>query len=263
MSSISAQHRQVFYRLSLRFIQERYRGSLLGVAWAVLIPLLMLAIYTFVFTVVFQARWHVDTHSQLGPYAIILFSGMTLHGFFMECLSNSATVVTNNPNYVKKVIFPLEVLVPSVLGGALFHYGISLLILLVSVFLFWPTHSLYIFLLPFVLLPFIILAMGVGYIVAALGVYFRDIPHIIGVLGSVLFFTSTILFPAAQVPLPFRYFLYLNPLSYVVDTLRGCLLFGTPPDVVQYSVYSVISVLVCVSGMWLFKRMQRGFADVL
>lgn len=254
---------QLFYQLSLRSIQERYRGSMFGVLLSVITPLCMLAVYTFVFTVVFKARWNMEIESGFGSYAIMLFSGIILHGFFMESLSQSATVITNNPNYVKKVIFPLELLVPSLMSGQVFQYIIGLFILLGAMLFIWPSMSYHALLIPFVLAPFFLFTLGVGYFVAALGVYFRDIAHFIGILGSVLLFTSTILFPADRVPEEFRLLLYLNPLSYVVDTFRGCVMFHTLPSLLPFSLYTAIGITTCITGAWLFKRMKRGFADVI
>lgn len=257
------QHRHILKQLSKRFIQERYRGSMLGVLWSLATPLLMLGIYTFVFSFVFKARWNMDTGSQ-GSFAIILFSGLILHQFFVECITTASTVVIQNQNFVKKVIFPLEVLVPALVSSAFFQLCICYGILLLAMFFLWHEPITYLAaLLPLLLIPFLLLTLGISWIIASLGVYIRDIAQMMAILGSILFFMSTILFPAEILPEAIRPLLYLNPLSFMADSTRQILLFQTLPNWSYLGLYTAISVITFGLGFVWFQKTRRGFADVL
>jgi lipopolysaccharide transport system permease protein len=251
-------------QLTKRYILARYRGSMLGMVWSFLTPLTMLAIYTFLFTIVFKAKWGIDPAKEgTGSFAVILFTGLILHTFFVESLSRASSVVVDNVNFVKKVIFPLEILSPAILGAGLFQFGIGFIILFLASLAVFGIPPVTIFLVPVVLLPLVLLTLGLCWIVAALGVYFRDITQIINLMGTVLLFLSTIIIPPASLPEVLRPFIYLNPLSYPVDMLRDVTLWGKVPQMLPFMLYSTIAALTFMLGNWFFSRTRRGFADVL
>lgn len=258
MIAFTTQHRHIFLQLTKRLIQQRYKGSILGFVWAFATPLITLAIYSFVFSVILMARWETEV-----PFAVMLFIGLIIHGFFMESLQGSATVVTTNTNYVKKVIFPLAILVPAQITAALFQLVIGFVLLILITFVLGYTIHLTALIAPFILVPFILLTLGVCWLLASLGVFIRDITQLLGLLGTLLLFISTIIIPPWMLPEEFGFLIYLNPLSFVVDSLRGCLFDGTLPDIVDYGVYSGVSVVIAVVGLFWFQKTRKGFADVL
>ncbi|CAM3313543.1 ABC transporter permease [Pseudomonas floridensis] len=255
-------HRQLIITMTRREVIGRYRGSVIGIAWSFFNPLLMLAVYTFVFSEVFQARWVGQDTSKSG-FAVLLFVGMIVHGLFAECATRSPSLIMSNGNYVKKVLFPLEVLSVVTLGAALFHTGVSLIVLLLAQWVL--THTLYwtAFLLPLVLLPLAIATLGFSWLLAALGVYLRDVGQVIGVLTTVLLFISPVLYPVAALPPAYRPWLQLNPLTYIIEESRNVLLFGRWPDWQSLALAMLIACAIAVAGFGLFQKARKGFADVL
>lgn len=249
-------------QLVRRDVTGRYRGSFFGLLWSFFNPLLMLAIYSFVFTVVFQVRWGQETGDK-SQYAVILFAGLMLHGFLAEVLSRAPVTVTHNPNFVKKVVFPLEILVPAMVGSALFHLAISLGVLLLTYLALYHTLHWTLIFLPLILLPFIVLMMGISWLLASLGVFLRDISQITPVLSTVLLFLSPVLFPVASLPPVARHLIYLNPLSFVVEQVRQVVIWGGMPDWYKLALYSLVSVGMFWCGFFWFQRTRKGFADVL
>lgn len=256
----------LFFSLMLpytrRLVVERYRGSVLGIGWALLTPLLMLLIYTFVFSTVFQPRWHRAEDGIL-TYAMVIFAGLALHSALMEMLSRSTGIILQNPNFVTKIVFPLPVLVPCHLLATLVPLVISIGLIFIAGLLtqFYLPFST--FMTPLILLPFILMLLGLGWMASALSVYIRDIPNILPALGSVLLFTSSIFYPPDALPLWLRWCVYVNPLTVPVEWLRHVLFHTPAPDVSLCILYSVSSIGICILGYWLFRRLQPGFADVL
>ena len=255
-------HRQLISTMTRREVIGRYRGSVIGIAWSFFNPLLMLAVYTFVFSEVFQARWAGQDTSK-GGFAILLFVGMIVHGLFAECANRSPSLIMSNGNYVKKVLFPLEVLSVVTLGSALFHTGTSLIVLLLAQFVL--THTLYwtALLLPLVLLPLVIATLGFSWLLAALGVYLRDVGQVIGVLTTVLLFLSPVLYPVAALPPAYQPWLRLNPLTYIIEESRNVLLFGRWPDWQSMALAMLIACVIAMAGFTFFQKARKGFADVL
>ena len=254
-------HRSLIHQYVRRMVQQRYRGSMLGMAWALITPLLMLAVYSFVFVIVFKARW--GESGPRGEFAVMLFSGLILHGYLTEIITQSPRLVLANPNFVKKVVFPLEILVPSLVLSGLFQFCISFVVLLLGVLLVYGTVPATIIYLPVILLPFILLLTGIGWLLASLGVFVRDIANIMSILAPVLLFLSTIFYPAERLPGIGQYLIYLNPLSFMVEQLRNVVLLGQEPAVVGMVVYSVISAFIFVAGYYWFQKTRQAFADIM
>lgn len=254
--------RALVYQMARRDIVSRYRGSLLGIFWSLVQPLLMLAIYSFVFGHVMNARWPMQTSEVPGQFALILFSGLVLHVLLAECLTRAPNLITGQPNFVKKVVFPLEVLPLVMISSSLFHFLISFTVLLTGV-AFIQTVPLTALLMPLVILPFLFMCLGLSWALAALGVYVRDINHVIGLGVTVLLFFSPILYPLEALPGWARSWIMLNPLSFPVQATRDLLLWGKLPSIQCWAIYSGVSVAVALMGLTMFEKMRKGFADVL
>lgn len=255
-------YRSLTWELAKRDVLGRYRGASFGLLWSLLSPFLMLMVYSFAFGFVMKARW---PQAQAGGthYSIILFVGLIVHGFFAECLSRGPHLITGNANFVKRVIFPLEILPWPMVLSALFHTFMNLLVFL-ALHLFldhqlsWTTV-----LLPIVLLPLVLLALGVSWLLAALGVYLRDIGQITGVLATAMLFLSTAMYPMDALPPMYRWLLELNPLTFIINQARAVALWGTWPDWRGLGVYTVCAIIVMAAGYGLFGLTRRGFADVI
>lgn len=253
-------------QLTRREVAQRYRTTVLGALWTVLQPLFMLAVFTFVFGFVMKARWP-GLASEDGPsglqFASLLFSGLLLHGFLAECLSRAPGLVVGHVNYVKRLIFPLEVLALPLVGGALVHLLVGLGILGVFVFAAFGGLPPTAVLVPVVLAPFMVLTTGLVWLLAALGVFFRDIGQVIGVVVTALLFLSPIFFPVENLPAFARDLVVLNPLTVIVTEVRNVAIWGNWPDWPSLALYTVVAFLVAWIGYYSFVRLRRSFADVV
>ncbi len=245
-----------------REVEGRYRGSVMGVVWMFLNPLLMLAVYTFVFSVVFKARWSTGSDSKT-EFALVLFAGLMVFNIFSDCVTRAPSLILSNPNYVKKVIFPLETLPVVQLLAALFHGVVSLGVWLLAYLIFFGLPHLTILYTPLVIIPYGLFVLGLSWWLAALGVYFRDVSQLVGIVTTITLFLSPIFYPPTALPEGYRLVLYLNPLTPVVEQLRDVLYFGNPPSLAILVSFWVGSLAVAWSGFAWFQKTRRGFADVI
>ena len=255
-------NRHLILQLTKREVISRYRGSLAGLAWSFFTPLLMLAVYTFFFSVVFQARWG-GAEGDRAAFAVFLFVGILVHGILAECINRAPTLILGNVNYVKRVVFPLEVFPMVAMGSALFHAAISLLVLLTIQLLLdhrVPMTSVY---FPVVVLPLVVMTMGIAWFLAAVGVYVRDIGHTTVVITTILLFTSPVFYPVSAMPEPYRSWMIINPLTFIIEQSRAVLILGEAPDWIGLGRYLMVGFVCAWLGYWAFQRMRRGFADVL
>lgn len=255
-------HRALVWELVKRDFAGRYKGSYAGAAWSLLNPLFLLAIYTFVFSVAFPARWVGESGARV-PFAVILFAGMIVYNLFADCLLRSATLVTSVPNYVKKVVFPLDLLPWVALFTALLHFLVGFAILVAIAAIAGEGVAITSLWVPVVLLPLMLFTIGLTWAFASLGVYLRDLPQAIGVLVTVLMFLSPLFFPIEVVPAPYRVFIHLSPLTLPIEQLRGAVLWGRMPDWGSWSLSLAVGAFMFVAGYWWFQRTRRGFSDVL
>ena len=254
--------RELISQLARREVAGRYRGSFAGLLWSFLNPLLSLAMYTFVFGVVFNARWGLQAENTI-DFALILFAGLIVHGLLAECIGRAPYLVIGNPNYVKQVVFPIEILPVVALCSSLFHVTISTGLLL----LIWglshgglPAAALAI---PFLLFPLCLIALGASWFLSAFTVFFRDMAQIVNFVSAGLLFLSPVFYPADRVPEPFRTLLQFNPLTFVIESVRGSLVTGNIPDPLHYLIYLAISIgVACIGYAW-FQKTRPGFADVI
>jgi lipopolysaccharide transport system permease protein len=256
-------HRRLIWRLARRELAARYRGSLLGTLWMVLTPLMMLLVYTFVFRVVFKARWSAGTDEGNGTFALLLFSGLILFNLFAECIGRAPSLMLENVSYIKKVVFPLEIIPVVSLVSALFTAGTSLAILALFYGPVFGLPPLTVLLLPLVMLPLCLLTLGLSWFLAATGVFLRDIRQFIGILITMLMFLSPLFFPVSAIPPSLQPFLRLNPLTTLLEEWRGLLFWGQMPNWGEWGLLTLLSALCAWLGYVWFMNTRRGFADVV
>lgn len=255
-------NRTLAIMLTKRDALGRYRGSVLGIAWSFFHPLLMLAVYTFVFSGIFKARWNVG-EGTTAEYALVLFAGLLVFSLFSECLNRAPSLILSNVNYVKKVAFPLEILPWVAFGAALFHFLVSLSVWLLLYIILIGMPPATAFLLPIIVAPLALMIMGLSWFLAALGVYLRDVGQIVGIVTSALIFLSPIFYPLTALPENLRPFLYLNPLTVAVEQVREVLIWGKIPDWGGFGIFMAVALIVACAGFAFFQKTRKGFADVL
>ncbi|MGK3126781.1 ABC transporter permease [Candidatus Pantoea formicae] len=256
-------HKGLIWQMTKREVTGRYKGSFLGLAWSLFNPLMMLTVYTFVFSVVFKTRWGTDPNAGKADFAIVLFIGLIIFNLFSECIGRAPSLITANVNYVKKVVFPLEILSFVNFFAALFHALISFSVLLVAIVIFKQHVHLTIILLPIIILPLMLAILGLSWVLAALGVFIRDIAQTIGIIISVLMFMSPVFYPIAALPESFQKIILLNPLAYMIEEARKVVFWGVLPNWTMLSVNLVIGSCICLLGFAFFQKVRKGFADVL
>ena len=255
-------NRELLWELVKRDFIGRYKGSMLGVVWSLFNPLLMLAIYTIVFSVVFKAKWGGGEESKVA-FAIVLFSGMIVHSFFAECLNRAPSLIISHPNYVKKVVFPLEILPWMTMFSALLHFLVSFSVLLGFCLLADVKIHAGVLITPIILIPLILMLLGLSWIFSSLGVYLRDLSQIIGIFTTVALYLAPIFFPIDALPEGYRALLVWNPITLPVIQLRDLMLWGKPLQWDQWAISLVIGLSICQIGFWWFQKSRRGFADVI
>jgi lipopolysaccharide transport system permease protein len=255
-------NRILIKNLAVREVAGRYRGSFFGLVWSLFNPILMLGVYTFVFSVIFKARWPGGSESKL-EFALILFAGLTVFNLFAECVSRAPSLILGNANYVKKVIFPLEVFPWVALGSALFHFTVSMVVWLLFYLIVFGLPHPAILLMPLILVPLVLFTLGVSWFLASLAVFYRDVGQIIGIIITVLMFMSPIFYPMSALPEEYRLLLHYSPIAIVIDQTRTVLIGGGNPDWLALGILTVLSGFVAWLGFAWFQRTRRGFADVL
>lgn len=235
----------------------------MGMLWSFFNPVFMLAVYTFVFSVVFQARWGVEHNGSKAEFALIMFAGMLVFNLFAECINRAPALILGNTSYVKKIVFPLEILPWVSFGSACFHAFIS--------FCVWLLFSLFILglpkppilLLPLLLIPLAFLVMGFSWLLASLGVYLRDVSQIVGIITTTLMFLTPIFYSTAAIPETYRPLVYLSPLTFFVEQARDMLIFGKWPAWGPLALVTAASAVIAWLGFCWFQKTRKGFADVL
>lgn len=255
-------HRRLIGRMSQREVIGRYRGSVLGLLWSFLTPLFMLAVYTFVFSVVFKARWGTGEESRT-QFAVVLFAGLIIHSLFAEVINRSPQLILGNVNYVKKVVFPLEILPVIQLAAATFHALVSVVVLLAAQWVFTGSVPATAWLLPAVLLPLLAWVLGLAWALASLGVFARDVGQTVGLVTSVMLFMSPVFFPIETLPAELQPWMRLNPLTFIIEQAREVLIWGRAPDWTGLALYGLGAAAVAWLGFAWFQKTRKGFADVL
>jgi lipopolysaccharide transport system permease protein len=256
-------HRDLIWQFARRQLQEDYRGSYLGFLWSILTPLAMLAVYTFVFSTIFQARWAGIELGSRFDYALFLFAGLIPYNLFSDVALKSTRLITGRPNFVKRVIFPLEILPVSLLLASLAQALINMLILLAGVLLAYRQLHATLLLAPLIFLPLLLFSLGVSWFLASLGVFLRDLDHFLRILLQILFFLTPIIYPLSALPENLQLVLRLNPLTHIVIPFQDTVLLAEAPGWSQLALLMAGSVLVCLLGFAWFMRSKKTFADVV
>lgn len=256
------QHRELLWQFTVRNVELRHRGSHLGLVWSLLNPLLMLGLYVLVFGYIFGGTFGIIPNETRVDYALGIFLGLTLFHFFAEVLGLAPTLIIGNPNFVKKVVFPLEILPASSVFGALFHLMISLALVFLSLLLFSQHIPASILWLPVIMVPLILIGLGVSWFISALGVFFRDISQVIQFISMALLWASGVFFSAQKYPAAWAYLRY-NPLLLAIDLSRDAALWARPLNFHHLIYLYASGLLTCYLGHLAFKRMKPAFADVI
>jgi lipopolysaccharide transport system permease protein len=256
-------NRQLIAQMTRREVAGRYKGSALGLAWSFFNPVFMLAVYTFVFSVVFKARWGVGGEESKTQFAVVLFVGMIVHGLLAEVLNRAPGLILGNVNYVKKVVFPLEILPVISMGAALFHSFVSLGVLLIAFAMFNGYLHWTAVLVPVVVVPLVILTLGLAWILASLGVFLRDVGQTIGIITTVMLFLAPVFYPITALPEEMRPWILANPLTFIIEQAREVLIWGHLPNWVGLGIYTLVATVIAWAGYAWFQKTRKGFADVL
>ena len=261
-----AQKRELWWQFTVRAVELRHRGSHLGILWAVLNPLLMLLVYYTVFGVIFGGSFKVLPDETTADFVLAVFFGLIVFHLMAETMALAPSVVVTNPNLVKKVVFPLEVLPLAQLGAVWFHFLISLGLMLAGALLFGRGLTLAgLAWLPVILLPLVLLSVGIAWLCAALGVFFRDLTQIMPFVSQVVLYSSAIFYSVAKArSLPGVWlFLKWNPLLHTVNLARDALLWDRPVNVLHLGYTYACGLALCGLGGWVFRKLQPAFADVI
>jgi lipopolysaccharide transport system permease protein len=248
------------FDFSRREIEQKYRGSYLGFLWLFLSPFLMLAVYTFVYSYVFGVR--IVGMDRL-DFVLWLYAGLTVFFFFSDVVTTATRCIRNSPNYVKKVIFPLEVLVSSKVISASFSFLINFSLLVLFLCIKQKGLQGTILLAPLVLLPTVIFAYGLAMVLASVGVFVQDTDEISRFLMRVLFYLAPIVYPLTLVPQDVSGLIWFNPLTNMVEPFRSVLLFGNWPQWDKFGGFLLVAIGLFYVGRVCFKKLRPGFADVL
>lgn len=246
-----------------REVTGRYRGSYLGIFWSFLNPLIMLAVYAFVFGVIFHGSFLEGAHESRIDFGLGLFCGLNFYNAFAECFSRAPLIILSNPNYVTKVVFPLEILPLSVAGGAMIHFFIAMIPLLAGILIAHGAIPLTAFYAIPLVIPLFLFSLGCTWFIASLGVFVRDIGPLMTPLITIIMYASAIFYPIKSLPPIVRPFMRLNPLADLAEQARGVLVFGEPLNWPIYFALLVASVIVFVLGYAFFMKTKSAFADVM
>jgi homopolymeric O-antigen transport system permease protein len=255
--------RRLIGQFAWRDFEARYKGSYLGMVWSFVVPLIMLTVYGFVFSVIMHAKWGTSADQSKVDFALTLFAGLLAFNVFAEVVGRAPALVIGYPAYVKKVVFPLEILPVAALGTALANAVISLVILLPAWAVVHHTISSSIWLLPLALLPLCFLTLGLAWFIASLGVFMRDIAHPVGIIVQVLMFVSGVFFAISALPPRVQEILLLNPLVIIIENIRRTLIWGEPIHWRSWALVTVCCAALMQLGFAWFMRTKKAFADVI
>ncbi len=249
--------------LSYREIFGRYKGTYFGVLWSVANPLIMLAVYSLVFGGIFQGRFGAAKSQSPIDFPLGLFCGLNLYNFFSEVLLKSPTLILDHPNYVKKVVFPLEVLPVVAVFGGLFHLAIASVLLVVAIGIAHHTFALsFLYLIPFVV-PLVLATLGISWMLSAIGVFVRDLQSAIPPALTILMFLSSVFYSISAVPPAVRPIINANPMAQLIECTRDAVVWGVTPNwSIMFELYA-LSILIFFSGNWIFRSSKTAFADAL
>ncbi len=254
-------HRDLIAQLVKRDILTRYRGSFGGIVWLLLTPLLMLSLYTVVFGIFMKVQFPGATSNMM--FSLIIYVALIILNFFSECVSRSPTIIASNPNYVKKIVFPLEIFPWVIVGSALFHTLVNSLILALFCLIILGKVHLTILLFPFLLFPLMLMTLGLSWFLCSAGVYVRDIAQMMGFILQIIMYLSPVFYSISTLQPKYQKILLMNPLTYIIEQARALVLFGHPPQWQGFVLYLMMSIGIAWLGYIWFQKTKDGFADVL
>ncbi|CUW09729.1 Teichoic acid translocation permease protein TagG [Serratia grimesii] len=255
-------NRSLIYKLAKRDIEARYKGSAIGTLWAIVNPIIMLCVYSFVFSVVFQAKWGALPGGK-GVFAIVLFAGLIIFNFLAECIGRGPSIFLGNVNYVKKVVFPLGCLPISAGLSALFNFMISFIILLVAQLVVFGKVPATALLFPVFFLPIFIIGLALLFLFSSIGVYLRDLSQAVPLIITFLMFLSPIFYPLSAIPVEYRPLMSINPLAFLIENTRELLIMGNMVPVSSFMTLYLSSACLLAFAVYVFKKTKKGFADVI
>ena len=250
-------------RLTERQVSERYRGSLLGCLWAVCQPLLMMAVYTFVFSTVFKSKWMGAEESGSAGYASYLFAGLIVFTMFSESIGNASSIIRSNPNYVTKVVFPLELLSSAQVLAALNNAFIGLIVLFAYSGIVLGKITWTMLLAPIVWIPLTLICLGICWILNSIGTYLKDLDQLTPLLITISMFLSAVFYPIEALPDSVIKLMALNPIAQTIGQTRIVCLQGEMPSLRFLAVWTAIGLIFAEGGYRMFQKVRRGFADVV
>lgn len=260
-------NRELLVQLIKRNLSSKYKGTTLGVVWNFLQPLVLLLVYTYAFGMLFQSRWLETSAGNLADmkfsYSIVVFCGMTVYNIFSEVVTMSPNLFVSNPNYIKKIVFPLEILPMAQVITSLISNLIWFLILFIGAVIFAGSLSWTMLLLPVVLFPYVLMLTGISFMLASLGVFFRDLAQVCMLITQIMYLMTPIFYSAEMVPDSLKFILVINPLAWFVSETRKIFVFKQLPDFLGIIIWLIIAVVVFYLGFCCLKKTKRGFADVL
>jgi len=249
--------------LTRRELSQRYRGTVLGTLWPFLYAGLLLAMFTFVFSLVLKVRWSVTGDGRANEGALMIFTGLVPYLFIAEVLTRSATCITAVPNFVKKIRFPLPLLPVVVVNSALVLAAVNALILIVAVGVLWHEVPSTVLMLPLLFVPLAALGLGLAFLFGALGVFFRDLAQVSPLLAQLLMFLAPVCYPISAVPPAFGAAIELNPITWFVTSFRDVVLLGHGVPLSDWLSHTLVSVVFALATFAFFHRTRRLFADLL
>ncbi len=258
------QFREIIKQFTWREVTGRYKGTYLGLIWTLITPLMTLAVYTFVFGVILNARFGVaQTGSGKLDFALNLFCGLIVFSVFSTSVSTAPCLIVGAANYVKRVVFPLETLPVSVVGAGLINAAMSMAILMPALLVFSERLSPTMYQFPLVLIPLCALSLGLSWFLASLGVFLRDLREAVGIIVQLLFFLSPVIYPLSAAPESLQPILRLNPLTTILENARRTLMWGQPIEWFWWFVVTAVSFVILQVGYVWFMKSKRAFADVI
>ena len=262
-SYIPIRNRSLLWQFARRDVLGRYRGSLLGLAWSFLTPLLMLGVYSFVFVGVFRQSWPGSAHGGGVEFSLQVFAGLLVFNLFSEVAGKAPNLIVDQPNLIKKVIFPVELLAWVTVLSGLFHLLISSITLLVVLLLVRGGLPVTAFAFPLVLLAFLPVLLGLGWFLSAIGVFVRDVGQVMTMVVSLTMFMSPVFYSVKSLGADLQFWMNLNPLTLIIEQVRAVLLLGQWPDWAALGMYAAIAAAFATAAATFFQLTRKGFADVL
>lgn len=256
-------------QFTIRNVEMRHRGSYLGVVWMVLLPLLMMGLYTFVFGVIFDGKFKVaDAAGRVSEYggasyALGVFLSLTIFGFFSECIAAAPSVIVGSANYVKKVVFPLEVLPLAMVGAAVWNFLVTMGLVVIAMVLLKVAPTAEALWFPVIILPLFLFSMGLAWLLSALGVFLRDVAQVMGFVSMAMMYASAVFYSSSMIPESYMRFLKWNPMLHILENSRRVLIWHLPPDTHSLLWVSAFSCMIFFMGFAFFKKMEPAFADVI